>query len=455
MSDVFITENFLLQNDRAVELYHRFARDLPIIDYHCHLPPRQIAEDHRFENLAADLALRRSLQVAGDAGGRRARSGIARATPADWEKFEKWAEVVPQTLRNPLYHWTHLELKRPLGISDRLLGPATGRGHLARVQRARSPAARLSCRGIMRQMNVVLVCTTDDPIDSLEHHAAIAADTSFPIQRAADVPARPGDGRRCRRRRSMPGRRSAGRGCSRIDIGDAFRPLISTPCGSGTISFTTAGCRLSDHGVETFDACEGYAVGGDGHLRRGPPRRTAVGGGNRRVQARPCSTSWPLMDHARRAGRSSSTSAPCGTTIRGCSSLVGADTGFDSIGDAAVRPRRCRDSSIGWTATDQLAKTILYNLNPAPERGPGHDDRQFPGRQTCPARCSSAAAGGSWTRRTAWRSNSTALSNLGLAEPVRGHVDRQPFVPFLHAARVLPPHPLQPIRHGNAAGPRA
>ena len=129
MNDIFITENFLLQNDRAVELYHRFARDLPIIDYHCHLPPQQIAEDHRFANLAeiwlyGDHYKWRAMRSAGVA--ERYCTGDA----CDWEKFEKWAEVVPRTLRNPLYHWTHLELKRPLGISDRLLNPADRPGNL-------------------------------------------------------------------------------------------------------------------------------------------------------------------------------------------------------------------------------------------------------------------------------------------------------------------------------------
>ena len=102
---------------------------------------------------------------------RASRSATARATPADWEKFQKWAEVVPRTLRNPLYHWTHLELKRPLGISDRLLNPQTARSIWDDCNAA---LARddMSCRGILRQMRVEVVCTTDDPPDSLEHHAA-------------------------------------------------------------------------------------------------------------------------------------------------------------------------------------------------------------------------------------------------------------------------------------------
>src|SRR5208283_2334352 len=180
MNDIFITENFLLQDDHAVELYHRFARDLAIIDYHCHLPPRQIAEDHRFANLAqiwlyGDHYKWRAMRTAGVA--ERYCTGDA----SDWEKFEQWAETVPKTLRNPLYHWTHLELKRPLGIGDRLLSPGTAREIWDRAAAALA-RPEFSCRGIMRQMNVVVACTTDDPTDSLEHHAAIAADASFPIK---------------------------------------------------------------------------------------------------------------------------------------------------------------------------------------------------------------------------------------------------------------------------------
>ena len=145
MSDVFITEDFLLQNDRAVELYQRFARDLPIIDYHCHLPPRQIAEDHCFANLSqiwlyGDHYKWRAMRSAGVA--ERYCTGDAN----DWEKFEKWAEVVPKTLRNPLYHWTHLELKRPFGISDRLLNPHTRAGNLGAVQRVARPRRHVVSR---------------------------------------------------------------------------------------------------------------------------------------------------------------------------------------------------------------------------------------------------------------------------------------------------------------------
>ncbi len=180
MSDIFITQNFLLQNAQAIELYHRFAEKMPIIDYHCHLPPREIAENRSFDNLsqiwlAGDHYKWRAMRTAG------VPERFITGDATDWEKFQKWAETVPQTLRNPLFHWTHLELKRPFGISDRLLNPKTAES-IWNECNAKLARPEFSCRGIMRQMNVVVSCTTDDPADNLEYHAAIAADASFPVK---------------------------------------------------------------------------------------------------------------------------------------------------------------------------------------------------------------------------------------------------------------------------------
>ena len=153
MPDVFITEDFLLHTDAARRLYHEYASTMPIIDYHCHLPPQQIAEDHKFANLA-------EIWLHGDHYKWRAMraNGIAErfctGDASDWEKFAKWAETVPQTLRNPLYHWTHLELKRPFGIADRLLSPATAKSIWDECN-AKLSQPEFSARGIMRQMGVV------------------------------------------------------------------------------------------------------------------------------------------------------------------------------------------------------------------------------------------------------------------------------------------------------------
>ncbi len=193
MSDVFITDNFLLKTDQAVELYHRYAKDMPILDYHCHLPPREVAENRSFDNLtqiwlAGDHYKWRAMRTAGVA--ERFITGDA----SDWEKFQKWAETVPQTLRNPLYHWTHLELKRPFAVSDRVLNPKTAES-IWNECNANLARPEFTCRGIMRQMNVALVCTTDDPTDTLEYHTSLAADKSFPFKVLPGLPARQGHGR--------------------------------------------------------------------------------------------------------------------------------------------------------------------------------------------------------------------------------------------------------------------
>ncbi len=251
MAQPFISENFLLRNDSAVELYHRFARDLPIIDYHCHLFAAEVADDRRFENIA-------QIWLAGDhykwcamrAAGVPERYCTGDAS--DREKFQKWAETVPQVLRNPLYHWTHLELNRPLGINDRLLGPETA-DSIWRECNAKLARPEFSARGIMRQMNVVLVCTTDDPTDTLEHHRRIAADRSFPIQVLPTF--RPDKALAVESPKAFNAwvDRLAER--SGIAIGDRFDRYLAA-IRQRHDYFHGAGCRLSDHGLDTFYAAD-------------------------------------------------------------------------------------------------------------------------------------------------------------------------------------------------------
>ena len=168
--NTFITDDFLLQTDTARELYHRFAEPQPIFDYHCHIPPDQIAENKTFRNLceiwlAGDHYKWRALRTNGVA--ERFITGDA----SDWEKFLAWARTVPNTLRNPLHHWTHLELKRHFGI-DELLDENSAQ----RIwDRANEQLASMPAQEILKRNRVTVVCTTDDPTDSLEHHKKIRA----------------------------------------------------------------------------------------------------------------------------------------------------------------------------------------------------------------------------------------------------------------------------------------
>ena len=357
MSDVFITENFLLENDRAVELYHRFARDLPIIDYHCHLPPRQIAQNHRFANLTqiwleGDHYKWRAMRSAGIA------EHYCTGDASDWEKFAKWAEVVPRTLGNPLYHWTHLELKRPLGISDRLLNPQTARGIWDQCCTVLS-RDDMTCRGIMRQMNVASVCTTDDPVDSLEHHAVIAADATFAIRvlptfrpdRALAIDDGATFNHYVDRLAEVSG----------VDIGDAFERFLEALRQRHDF-FHRAGCRLSDHGLETIDAREGTSLEAVGIFAR--VRRGSVASPEEVAMFRSALLyEMALWDHQRGWTQQFHIGALRNNSTR-MFQLLGADAGCDSIADIPYARGLSRFLD-RLDRTDQLAKTILYNLNPS------------------------------------------------------------------------------------------
>ncbi len=173
----FIHDDFLLDTEQAKELYHNYAKQMPIIDYHCHLQPEQVGDNKQFRNMT-------EVWLAGDHYKWRAMrsNGVderyCTGDASDWEKFEKWCETVPYTLRNPLYHWTHLELRKPFGITDRLLDGSNAKRTWDQCNELLA-TPEFSARGLMIQANVKMVCTTDDPIHDLAHHQKVAADTSF------------------------------------------------------------------------------------------------------------------------------------------------------------------------------------------------------------------------------------------------------------------------------------
>lgn len=167
----FLDENFLLQSQVAEELYHDYAKDLPIIDYHNHLPPNEVAANKQFSNITeiwlhGDHYKWRAMRANG------VDEKYITGAASDQEKFKKWAETVPYTLRNPLYHWTHLELQRYFGIHDLLSADNAD----AVFEKASQDLAKpnMSVHGLLEQMKVETICTTDDPIDSLEFHQAYA-----------------------------------------------------------------------------------------------------------------------------------------------------------------------------------------------------------------------------------------------------------------------------------------
>jgi glucuronate isomerase len=402
--DVFITKHFLLQSDAARELYHDYAKPQPIIDYHCHLPPEQIAADRRFANLshiwlAGDHYKWRAMRangvperlITGDAG--------------DREKFQAWAETVPKCLRNPLYHWTHLELKRPFGIADRVLDGDTAQSVWDECnQRLAEPG--FSARGIMEQMRVEVVCTTDDPVDSLEHHAAIAADRRFGIQVRPTW--RPDKGMAVESQERFNAWVDQLATAADVHIKDFASYLDALR--KRHDFFHLRGCRLSDHGIETVYADDYTAAGIKASFAKLRAGRELDPGEVARFKSAMLHEG-ALMDHAKGWVQQFHIGPIRNNNTRMFRAL-GPDTGFDSIGDASyARPlakfldRLDRD--------DRLAKTILYNINPKENEVLGtmlgnFQDGSVPGK---------IQLGSGWwflDQKDGMEKQLDALSNLGL-----------------------------------------
>lgn len=355
MARAFLDDEFLLESEVAQDLYHRFAEPLPIIDYHSHLPPAQLAANHRFRSMTevwldGDHYKWRAMRANGIAE----RDITGRAS--DWEKFEAWARTVPDTVRNPLYHWTHMELRRPFGI-DGLLSPATAREIYDRCN-ARLGEDDFTILGLLGQFRVAVACTTDDPADSLEPHRALAArvepDTRvYPTWRSDRVVAIEDPAAFnawVARLEAATGTTVGGRLSSLLDAlrvrHDAFHEL---------------GCRASDVGLEamsaeTWDEAEVDAA--FDQLRTG----VALEGDRARRLKSALLYHLALLHYERGWVQQFHLGPLRGTSSRRCR-LLGGDAGFDAIGDfEQVRPLvRFLDR---LDETDQLAKTILYNSNP-------------------------------------------------------------------------------------------
>ncbi|MBM4148111.1 MAG: glucuronate isomerase [Lentisphaerae bacterium] len=355
MKNVFIHDDFMLGTPQAARLYHDYAKAMPIVDYHCHLPPAQVACDQRWENITR-------IWLAGDHYKWRAMRGNGVAEKyctgdaGDREKFAKWAATVPRLLRNPLYHWTHLELARYFGIADRLLGPDTEQGIWDECN-ARLAEPGFSARGLMRRSNVVLACTTDDPADSLEHHAAVARDPSFetrvlPAWRpdkamAVEAPAA---------YRAYMDKLEQAAGVEIRDI-DGLREALA----KRHDFFHSMGCRLSDHGLETIHAAR-YT-----EKQIASAFRTARSGGAVDAGDAAAFKSAMLYEFAVMDAEKGWTQQYHFGVLRNNNSrmfaAVGPDTGFDSIGDFEIAGPMSRLFD-RLDSEGRLARTILYNINP-------------------------------------------------------------------------------------------
>ena len=238
---MFLDQDFLLNTEAAKMLYHEAAENQPVIDYHCHLNPREIWEDVRYENitqvwLGGDHYKWRLMRSAGVP--ERYITGGA----SDREKFEKYAEVLGKAVGNPLYHWSHLELRRYFGYEG-ILNRETA-GEVWELANAKLRTEGFSARGLIRMSNVETVCTTDDPADTLEWHEKLAADPTFPV---AVLPAWRPDKAMYIEKEDWPAYLARLEAAAGMKIGsfDELKQALRRRLDF----FAAHGCRLSDHGM--------------------------------------------------------------------------------------------------------------------------------------------------------------------------------------------------------------
>lgn len=349
----FLNADFILQTATAQQLYHDFAADMPIIDYHNHLVPQQIAEDKQFDNitqiwLAGDHYKWRAMRAHG------VDEKYITGNASDEEKFMKWAETVPYTMRNPLYHWTHLELQRYFGVTE-LLNAESGK----RIYDQCSALLRtkeFSVKNLLLKMNVKALCTTDDPIDDLAYHKQIAA-SGFSVKVLPTF----------RPDKAMG-----------VDDEIVFIEYVNALAAVAGVSirsladyksaiksrhdfFHAAGCRLSDHGLEHIYA-EDFTEDEIEHIFE----RLITGKSLNKKEKWQFKSAMLIyfahLDHARGWTQQFHLGALRNNNARLLGAL-GPDTGFDSIGDfEQAKPLSAFLNRLD--STNQLAKTILYNLNP-------------------------------------------------------------------------------------------
>lgn len=349
----FMDENFLLQNKTAEELYHQYAKDMPIIDYHCHLPPHEIGNDHQFSNIT-------KIWLDGDHYKWRAMRALGvdekycTGDASDYEKFEKWAYTVPYTLRNPLYHWTHMELRRPFGVTN-LLNPSTAR-EIYDETTALLNTPEFSARGIMRRMNVELVCTTDDPIDNLEHHIKTRND-GFEVKVLPTW--RPDKAMMVENAETFNLYLEKLEEAANTNIRN-FDDFMSALKARHDF-FHEQGCRLSDHGIETIIA-EDYTDYEIKEIFARVRMRHELSGVEVLKFKSAMLYHFAIMDHSKGWVQQFHLGALRNNSSRMFKKL-GADKGFDSIGDFEMAKPLAKFLD-RLDSTNQLAKTILYNLNP-------------------------------------------------------------------------------------------
>jgi glucuronate isomerase len=350
----FLDENFLLDNATAQQLYHAYARDMPIIDYHNHLSPQAMAEDMVFENITrawlnGDHYKWRAMRTDG------VDESYITGDKSDWEKFEKWAATVPRTLRNPLYHWTHLELQRYFGISDILNAASAKRVYDQTSALLQTPG--YGVRGLLEKMNVRLLCTTDDPVDDLRYHRQMRESgwkvnvlPAFRPDKAMNVDDVAGFN-------NYLARLEKAADVSISTFSDYLAALKKRHN-----FFVANHCRVSDHGLEEIYA-EDYAAteiaGIFANIRSG----CALSCEESRKFKSAMLVTFAEWDWEKGVVQQYHLGALRNNNSRMLRRL-GPDTGWDSIGDFSQARALARFLD-RLDRNNTLARTIIYNLNPA------------------------------------------------------------------------------------------
>jgi glucuronate isomerase len=350
----FLDDDFLLHSATAKRLYHDYAKALPIIDYHCHLPPDQIAGNINFTNITqpwlyGDHYKWRAMRANG------VNEDYITGSKSDFEKFEQWAATVPYTLRNPLYHWTHLELQRYFNITD-LLSPATAKSIYDECT-AQLQTPEYSVQGLIKKMNVETICTTDDPLDSLEHHQQLKKDNAavkvFPAFR-------PDKAMNAEDTKALNSYIDHLEGVTNISINnfDAYLQALK----NRHDYFAANGCCVSDHGLEQLYA-EDYTEDEIAAIFTKIRSGIALFAPEILKFKSAMLFQFALWDHEKGWVQQYHLGVLRNNNTRLLTKL-GPDTGFDSIGDFS-QGRALSKFLNRLDSENKLTKTIIYNLNPA------------------------------------------------------------------------------------------
>lgn len=350
----FINDDFLLETEASKQLYHDFAKELPIIDYHNHLPPKEIAEDRNFENLT-------QIWLEGDHYKWRAMRAFGidehfiTGSASDKEKFIKWAETCPNTLRNPLFHWSQLELKRYFGI-DELLNPESA-DRIYEATKEQLLGKEFSAQGLLSKMKVETVCTTDDPRDDLKYHTSFSSSDSKMKMLPTFRPDKAIEFKNGETSLNYITELAEVSGIEINDLDSYMEALLQRHD-----YFHSLGCRLSDLGLPYLEIEE------FSELEINSAFLKVLRSDSLTVIETKKLRSFILIELSKRNHEKGWVQQLHLGPIRNNNSRlfnsIGPDTGFDSIGDYPQAHGLSRFLDV-LDRSNQLSKTILYNVNPA------------------------------------------------------------------------------------------